>query len=258
MVSNRTRAELASPPLEGIVARYVARGCEQYRINGRDYRLGPDQIMLTTQPYGAEAEITGSRREGTLGLCLYFRNEALGLELSDLEMPFVLPASCDLLGEVMSASLKRLLNSRDKQVDAVAAHAKIAEVIPATSKRLWTQFSALELTRTTTKVDSMRKIAVAQAYLQENLDRSVSLHELSLVAGVSRFHLLRMFKVCLGKSPSVYHRELRLKHAVELAREKDLSLSAVADRFGFAGVSSLSHAYRRAFGTAPVRSLPKP
>lgn len=257
MVSDLKGAQVESPPLKGIIARYVARGCEQYRINGRDYRLGPDQIMLTTQPHGAEADIKSGSREGTLGLCVYFRDEALALELRDVETPFVLPASCDPLGGIMKSSLKLLLNSRDKQADALATHQSIEAAVPRTAARLWAQFSALELSRDTTKVDAMRKIGIAQAYLHENLDRSVPLDELAVIAGVSRFHLLRMFKICVGQTPSTYHRELRLTNAVRLAHEKRLSLSDVADRFGFAGVSSLSHAYRRAFGSAPMRSLAK-
>jgi len=258
LLSDLARAELVSPPLHGIIARYVARGCEHYKINGRDYKLGPDQIMLAPQPHGAEAEIKSSTREGTLGLCVYFRDDALALELTDLETPFILPASCDPLGGVMRASVKSLMKAQDRTAAAYQAHSNIQQLVPGTAKRLWSQFSSLDLMKSTTKADAMRKIGVAQAYLLEHMNRPVSLGELATAAGISRFHLLRMFNACLGKTPSTYHRELRLTEAIRLANETGISLSAAADRFGFAGVSSLSHAYRRAFGSAPLRSRRTP
>ena len=41
---------------------------------------------------------------------------------------------------------------------------------------------------------------------------------------------------------------------VQEAERRDMPISAIAEEFGFAGASSFSHAYRRAFGRAPVWS----
>jgi AraC family transcriptional regulator len=71
---------------------------------------------------------------------------------------------------------------------------------------------------------------------------------------MSRFQLLRYFRDCFGAPPATYHRQLRLRLAREAVERSGLSWADAAHRFGFSDGSSLSHAFRRTFGEAPVRS----
>lgn len=96
---------------------------------------------------------------------------------------------------------------------------------------------------------------LARAYLHQVTNRAVPLDELARETAVSPFQLLRTFRDCFGETPASYHRRVRLSLARELAEEKGLSYAFVADRFGFAGGASFSHAYRRTFGKSPVREL---
>jgi transcriptional regulator GlxA family with amidase domain len=100
-------------------------------------------------------------------------------------------------------------------------------------------------------------VNLARAYLHEVTDRAVDLQELARVAGVSRFQLLRNFRDSFGHTPAAYHRQLRLTLAKQAVDECRVDCVTAADRYGFAGGSSFSHAYRRQFGQAPIRTLTK-
>lgn len=106
-----------------------------------------------------------------------------------------------------------------------------------------------------TRYENLRRLGVARGYLHDVTDRPVELAELATVAGISRFQLLRHFRDCYGAPPGAYHRHLRLQLAKQAVDDGHLSCAQAAHRFGFADSSSFSHAYRRAFGRAPVRSI---
>jgi AraC family transcriptional regulator len=100
----------------------------------------------------------------------------------------------------------------------------------------------------------VRRAHLAQAYLHSVIERAVDLAEVAAAVGYSQFQLLRAFQHCFGERPASYHRKLRLNLALDEARRRRVPLGSVCDEFGFAGASSFSHAYRRAFGHAPVWS----
>lgn len=92
----------------------------------------------------------------------------------------------------------------------------------------------------------------ARAYLRERWDKRVSLVELSDVAGLSRFELVRRFRDQNGVTPHAYLLNLR----VEEARRR-LAAGAppaeVAAACGFADQPHLTRVFKRAVGVSPGR-----
>ncbi|MFG1604920.1 helix-turn-helix transcriptional regulator [Actinoplanes sp. NPDC049265] len=81
---------------------------------------------------------------------------------------------------------------------------------------------------------------------------AVSLAELAAAAGLSRFHLLRLFKQHTGETPAQFHLRLRLDRARRLLRTGTASVSEIAVRCGFADSSHFARAFRRATGVSPT------
>lgn len=75
---------------------------------------------------------------------------------------------------------------------------------------------------------------------------ALSLTELAGVAHLSEFHFTRMFKPSLGLSPHVWFMRRRLHRARELLVAGRLGLEDVAQRCGYAHLSHLNAALRRA------------
>jgi AraC-like DNA-binding protein len=92
----------------------------------------------------------------------------------------------------------------------------------------------------------------ARAHLRERWDERVTLAQLSDVAGLSRFELVRRFREQNGVTPHAYQTNLR----VEEARRRltaGAPPAAVAADCGFADQPHLNRVFKRAVGVSPGR-----
>jgi len=69
--------------------------------------------------------------------------------------------------------------------------------------------------------------------------------------GVSRRQLERLFKRYLGRVPTRYYLELRLRRARELLLQTDLSVMDITVACGFQSPPHFSKCYRGLFGYPP-------
>jgi AraC family transcriptional regulator len=105
--------------------------------------------------------------------------------------------------------------------------------------------------RSTVSVD-VAAIRRAIAYIEENPARTISLQELAIAAGLSRFHFSRIFKHKLGISPARYVERTRIERAKRLIINADMSLANVALAVGFADQSHFSRRFRFHEGRTPA------
>lgn len=92
----------------------------------------------------------------------------------------------------------------------------------------------------------------ARAHLLERWDQPVSLAELSAVAGLSRFELVRRFGADTGLSPHAFQTQLRVRRARRMLDE-GVPPAVVAADCGFADQPHLSRAFKRLVGVSPGR-----
>lgn len=248
VLSNFERGSAASGPAHGLCIRYVVRGCENYRIGGRGYRVEAGQLMIAPHDQGAECEIRAVERAGTLGMCTLVRG---GFDW--VFGPLVLAAGCSPVGPMLRQTAESLWRGTRRK-DAVAGRlvADLRAELPTVVGSLLAQAAAVEAAKPATRFEMLRKANLAQAYLHSTVDHAVDLDELSEAVGASPFRLLAGFQQCFGSTPASYHRQLRLRLVIEEARRRGVAIGAICDEFGFADSSSFSHAYRRAFGHAPI------
>jgi AraC family transcriptional regulator len=97
-----------------------------------------------------------------------------------------------------------------------------------------------------------KQIRAVQSYVEEHLEESISLAELSAVAGLSSFHFLRAFKRSLGVTPGQYVLDRRMERARSLLKSGKLSVAEVGICVGFDYSSHFARAFRRAMGVAPL------
>lgn len=91
----------------------------------------------------------------------------------------------------------------------------------------------------------------ARFYLHAHLDRAVPLRELAVVAGLSKFHLARYFRLVFDTPPAAYHRRLRLERAAEFLAAGAGSVADAAELVGYSDGVALCHAFRKQFGEPP-------
>ena len=87
-------------------------------------------------------------------------------------------------------------------------------------------------------------------YIQGNLDRTISLDEISDHIGISKFHLSRDFKKFTGNTIFEYINISRCKTAAALIAG-GMSVSAAANECGFENLSYFSRTYKKYIGKLP-------
>ncbi len=93
-----------------------------------------------------------------------------------------------------------------------------------------------------------------EAHILSRLKEAIEVGELARIAGCSPFHFSRLFTRSVGLTPYRYVVHLRLKCAVQLLYQRELSSAQVAARTGFADQSHLSRWIRRVYGVS-IRQL---
>jgi AraC-like DNA-binding protein len=88
-------------------------------------------------------------------------------------------------------------------------------------------------------------------YVDERLGESISLADLANLAGVSRFHFARQFRVSTGESPMEYRRRMRIERAKRILAQQSATIAEVAIRLGFADQSHFTRTFRRMVGVSP-------
>jgi AraC-like DNA-binding protein len=252
VLSHLSHGASGSPQWAGLSICYVARGTEVYRIAGRTYRVGEGEFMVCSQADGGDVEILPGQRGGTLGLCLFFPGESpMGNDIAVPALPVVLSAQCTALGAVLGGQVAHLMRPRVGAVDACAVLRETRPHAAALTHEIARHVDAVAGKRTATRYEAVRRVHAARSHLHATPHRAVPIGELAKVAGLSAFQLVRTFRDCFGEPPALYHRKLRLQLVRREAERSGATWQQACERYGFAGGSSFSHAWRRTFGMSP-------
>lgn len=95
------------------------------------------------------------------------------------------------------------------------------------------------------------KINLVQDYIENNLDKELTLDKLSKLANFSPYHFHRLFKKHTKESLYSYIKRLRLeKAAFLLLTDKKQSITQIANNVGFANQASFAKAFKKYFSTS--------
>jgi AraC-like DNA-binding protein len=92
-----------------------------------------------------------------------------------------------------------------------------------------------------------------ERFVAENLDRTIGVGELALLARLSATHFSRVFKRSFGVTPRDYVMRARLERAKTLLAGTSAPLSQVALDCGFCDQAHMSRIFHQVVGTTPSR-----
>lgn len=94
------------------------------------------------------------------------------------------------------------------------------------------------------------RVATVREILDDRTAENIGLDELAATAGVSRFHLIRVFQRRYGLTPFAYQRSRRIEKARAVLRTGK-SIADAAAAAGFADQSHLGRSFRAVMGSTP-------
>ena len=98
------------------------------------------------------------------------------------------------------------------------------------------------------RIDAVQRM---QDYIENNLDKDISMADLSKAAGYSPWYSYRLFQNLLYMTPAVYIRRLRLSKSALRLRDEKVKIIDVAYDSGFESVDGYQRAFFKEFGCNP-------
>jgi AraC family transcriptional regulator len=95
------------------------------------------------------------------------------------------------------------------------------------------------------------KLRCATEYINENLEKDLTLSEIAASVGMSPYHFARAFKQASGLPPHQYIIKRRIEKAKRLLAQTDLAIAEIAYRVGFSSQSHFTTLFRKHVGTTP-------
>jgi AraC-like DNA-binding protein len=228
----------------GVELSWIERGNVLYRMEGREFRAGPGDVVVI--PAGVEHEtiFLSDVEAGALWLARERVGEiaeAMGPAVSRRGMaPAVLRDASRVvpLARVLRAEIEEAGAGHLLAVDALA-EALSVEMLRAAPAR------AAPASAKDPRLDSALELVHA------SYARPLTVAEMAGAAKMSRFHFSRAFRDAVGESPYQYLSRVRLARASEMLRRGHHSVTEAAIAVGMPDLGRFSRAFRRAFGCRP-------
>ena len=97
-----------------------------------------------------------------------------------------------------------------------------------------------------------------QDYIEKNNAEEISLSDLARASLFSPWYSYRLFRDCLGLTPTEYIRKYRLTQAAKRLREGEVKVIDAAYDAGFTNVDTFTRAFYREFGLNPSDYVKNP
>jgi len=127
----------------------------------------------------------------------------------------------------------------------------LAESLLALQKDISRQIGLVNARMHSTREELFRRVFDAKAFMQDQWQADLTLHEIARHACLSPYHFHRSFREAFGLSPMKWFRQLKLENAKKMLAGKKMTVTEVALTCGFADVFSFSKAFKREWGLNP-------
>lgn len=235
-------------------------GSEYYSTGNVLNKVDPGTFMLV-QP-GEDVRAVVDAQSPVLGKCIY-------LDKDDFDRAWAIISNGDVLDQCGTTAAPELYSGKyrmeeDKlggllrELMFTKSHHLTDEVYLKLATGLVEQqmgavemMKRLQVKKRTTKKEVYDRLMVARMYIYDNYPEDIDLDVIALNSGLSKFHLLRLFKSVFGCTPYQMLTERRLEKARELMALGKYSLEDVAHLSGFNQRRTFTASFKRKFGVSP-------
>ncbi|GAB1543937.1 AraC family transcriptional regulator [Scytonema sp. NUACC21] len=98
---------------------------------------------------------------------------------------------------------------------------------------------------------SRLKLRQAIEYINQNLEKDLTLAEIAAAVGMSMYHFSRLFKQSTGYSPHQYVLNSRIEKSKRLLAKTEEAIDQICQQVGFQSQSHFTNVFRKFIGTTP-------
>lgn len=100
------------------------------------------------------------------------------------------------------------------------------------------------------RVEEIKKIII---YITENYKEKIYIHDLASLVNMNEQYFCRFFKKAIGSSPMSYVNDYRIKQAIHLLKETELTIMEISLECGFNNVGNFLKEFRKHTNTTPLK-----
>jgi AraC-like DNA-binding protein len=250
----------------GLGVKYVASGSEIYHANGKKFIVKEGEYIIGNDFTSSIVKI--DQEEAVHGLCIDISSQIISevSEFHDLSgtdlKEFLLSdqffvnrynVKNTTLGYTLQEINRKIQNSTIRNdLQRNELFYSLAESIVTDQRFIFEHLNKMDFKKVSTNEEIFRALLTAKNFIDENLLEELSLDQICLQAGLSKYHFIRLFKSTFGISPYQYLK----RKLLELAK-KDLisgkTASEVCAIYGFSDVAAFSKGFKQHFGIAPSK-----
>ena len=99
--------------------------------------------------------------------------------------------------------------------------------------------------------EDKQKIALIESYIRKNLDKNITITELSTIAGLNTSKLKQDFKSIYCSTIFKYITDLKMQKAKSLIQDKKLPIAQASFEVGYKNPQHFTVAFKKKFGVLP-------
>jgi AraC family transcriptional regulator len=103
-----------------------------------------------------------------------------------------------------------------------------------------------------TQIEYLKKLNIVFDYIENNLDKKLTVKELAQISNLSEFHFHRIFKGVLGENIGNFITRKRVETSARLIRYTNLEIKEIAYNVGYESPASLSKIFKQYYGISPL------
>jgi AraC family transcriptional regulator len=258
----------AEMPFTGLGIKYVASGEETYYANNKKFTVKEGEYIIGNDFTSSIVEI--NQKQPVQGLCIDISAEIIAdvADFYDLNSAnlkeFLLSDQFFVnrynikntslgysLVEINTSVQTGNYNNRFLQEELFYS---LAESIVTDQRFIFNHLNKMDFKKNNTNEEVFRLLLKAKEILDLHAMKNLSLEEISLGVGISKYHFIRLFKSVFGISPYQYQQRKRLENA-KLAIIHGDSIFDTAIAYGYGDLATFSKAFKQAFGQSPSRYI---
>lgn len=223
---------------------YCSDGMGWVTHEGRTVHLSSDTYYLI--PAG-EAHSYGSRDSNPWSIYwLHFKGEDNGL-VDSLKGK---PLSLKNMGPQHKKHSLDLFHNIYENLKS-GYHAETLEYISFTLLYFLASLKYQEQYHRNTRLNDENIINKCIIMMKENLEKKLTLQELSTLAGYSSSHLTRLFTEKMNSSPMIYYNRIRLEQACQYLKYSSYKIKEIAFKLGYFDPYHFSRSFNKEMGITP-------